>query len=176
MPREAKVHILGSFNIGPAGITAGILLTSLGILASAYASQYFGGIEPCRLCLYQRWPWWITVGFGFVAWLVAPSRPHWPLAMSLCGITLIFGTVLAVYHVGIEQNWWLGPASCTTNGTPTSLEELKSQILATPISSCDQVPWSLFGISLAGYNAIASFLVGGISLAAAWRIGRGKSL
>lgn len=171
MTGEAKVHIIGSLNIGLTGIAAGILLTSLGILASAYASQYFGGIEPCRLCLYQRWPWWIASGFGLVACSVAPRRPHWTLAMSMCGITLISGTVLALYHVGIEQHWWLGPTSCTTSGTPTSLEELKSQILATPIALCDQIPWSLLGISLAGYNAIASFVVGTASLAATWRIG-----
>ena len=84
------------------------------------------------------------------------------------------GAAVAVYHVGIEQHWWRGPTSCTAASTPASLEELKAQIMATPVVFCDKIPWSLFGISMAGYNAIASFVVGAASLAAVWRLRRGE--
>jgi disulfide bond formation protein DsbB len=170
-------------SIGATGVAAAVLLTSVGVLAIVYASQYWGGLEPCELCLYQRWPWWIAIGLGFFAVMVVRQRALsrlatgtlWRLAMGISGLTLMAGAVLAVYHVGIEQHWWLGPTSCTANATPASLEELKAQIMATPVVLCDQIAWSLFGISLAGYNAIASFVVGAASLAAVSRLRQRES-
>jgi disulfide bond formation protein DsbB len=160
------------FTIGPFGFALGLFLASLGVLGSAYAAQYWGGLAPCKLCLYQRWPWWIVGGLGLLAlWVV--SRPRlWRFAIGFCGLTLMAGAGLAVYHVGVEQHWWLGPASCTSSGTPASFEELKAQILAAPVVLCDQIRWSLFGITLAGFNAIVSFIVATASLLAVWSSAR----
>ena len=158
--------------IGPSGVAGGIFLTSAGILAAVYASQYWGGLAPCELCLYQRWPWWFAATLGLVSLWFVPRPRIWRLVVGICGLTLMAGAALAVYHVGIEQHWWLGPASCTSSGTPASLEELKAQIMTAPVVFCEQVPWSLFGVSMAGYNAIVSVVVGLASIMAVWSSAR----
>ena len=165
---------LKSLIIGPSGVAAALFVTSVGVLGLVYASQYWGGLAPCKLCLFQRWPWWIASGLGLLAWWAVPRWPLWRFAIGLCGLTLMAGAVLAVYHVGIEQHWWLGPANCTSSGTPASFEELKAQILAAPVVLCDQISWSLFGISMAGYNAIVSIVVGLASLLAVRSSGQWK--
>ena len=158
--------------VGPSGVALGLVLASAGILGAVYASQYWGGLAPCELCLYQRWPWWIVGGLGLLALWFVPSPRLWRFVIGFCGLTLMAGVALGVYHVGVEQHWWLGPASCTSSGTPASLEELTAQILAAPVVLCDQIRWSLFGITLAGFNAIASFIVATASLLAVWSSAR----
>ena len=77
--------------------------------------------------------------------------------MSGCVQVLAANAALAGYHVGVEQKWWEGPASCSAAvAAGTSFEDLKAQLLAAPIVRCDEVPWSLFGISMAGYNVLLS--------------------
>jgi len=154
------VSDLRSLIIRPSGVAAVLFVTSVGVLGSVYASQYWGGFAPCKLCLYQRWPWWIVGGLAVVAMWLTPRARLWRFALVVCGLTLMVGAALAVYHVGIEQHWWLGPESCTSSGTPASFEKLKAQILAAPVVLCDQISWSLFGISMAGYNAVVSIVVG----------------
>ena len=165
-----------SLIIGPSGVALGLFLASLAVLGSAYASQYWGGLAPCELCLYQRWPWRIVGGLGLLALWVVPRPRLWRFVVGFCGLTLMAGAVIAVYHVGIEQHWWLGPASCTSAGTPASLAELKAQIMAAPVVLCDQIQWSLFGVTLAGFNAIISFFAATASLAAVWSSARRESL
>ncbi len=158
--------------IRPSGVALGLFLASIGVLGTAYAMQYWGGIAPCELCLYQRWPWWIVGGLGLVALWLVPRRRLWRYVVGVCGLSLMAGAALAVYHVGIEQHWWLGPASCTSSSTPASLAELKAQIMAAPVVLCDQISWSLFGVSLAGYNAIVSIIIGLASLMTVWSSAR----
>ena len=77
--------------------------------------------------------------------------------ISLAGFSIIISGVIALYHVGIEYDWWSGPSTCTTNGAlPNTLSELRANGNITLITSCDKVPWSLFGFSLAFYNLITS--------------------
>ena len=83
---------------------------------------------------------------------------------SLGALTLLVGAGIAAYHVGVEQGWWQGPATCTTPD-PGAIApgDLLNQILQTPVVLCDQVAWSLFGVSMAGWNAVLSLV-----LAALW--------
>jgi disulfide bond formation protein DsbB len=133
----------------------GALLGSLALLLGALAFQYVGGLAPCPLCIWQRWPHGIAVALGLLI-LLRPSRG---LAV-IAGLVVLVGAGIGLYHAGIEQGWWAGPTTCTAPD-PGSLPpgELLDQILATPVVLCDEVAWSLWGISMAGWNAILSLVL-----------------
>jgi len=140
-----------------------LLLASIAVLGSALASQYFGGLQPCILCIYQRIPYAAVILISGAALFM----PAWPraIAIALAGLTLLTGSGIAVFHVGVEQHWWQGTAACGgTDAAADSLEALRAQILAAPTVRCDEVPWSLFGVSMAGYNALVSLGLGSASL------------
>ncbi len=135
---------------------AAVLLASAAVLGAALLSQYWGGLRPCELCLLERWPWDAAIAIALVA-LLARGRaaPRW-LALALAAVFAV-SVALAFYHVGVEQHWFAGPSACTTSaGGAMTLEEMKRQLLATPPVLCDKVQWSLFGVSLAGWNLLAS--------------------
>ena len=128
-------------------------------LATAYASQYLGGLEPCQLCLYQRWPWWGVLAIaGAGLWPKTGDRFRRSLT-GLCGAILLAGAALAFFHAGVEQGWWEGLASCGGGAVPDSLAEMR-KLMHQPIVRCDQPAWTLFGVSMAGYNGLASLVAG----------------
>lgn len=130
----------------------GPILGSLLLLLAAFAFQYLGGLQPCHLCILQRWPHGIAIVVGLLI-LLWPARG---LAL-LAGIAVLVGAGIAAYHVGVEQHWWAGPTACTSPAPGTSDSgELLDQILATPTVLCDAIAWSWLGISMAGWNGIAS--------------------
>jgi disulfide bond formation protein DsbB len=127
---------------------------SIAVLLGAYGFEILGGLAPCQLCYYQRAPYFLAIIVCAIAWLY----PRWmrTLLAMLVAIYLI-SVGLGIYHAGVEWKFWPGPASCTAMGNSNiPVEELMAQILAAPIVRCDEIPWSLFGISLAGYNALIS--------------------
>ncbi|MGP1396510.1 MAG: disulfide bond formation protein B [Inquilinaceae bacterium] len=145
-----------------------LLLACTAVLGTALASQYWGGLRPCELCLYQRWPYAAAIGLALLAVAVARARR---LLLASIGVALLAGAGIAAFHVGVEQHWWAGLESCgsaTLSGG--SAAELREQLLATPVVRCDEVVWSLFGISMAGYNLIASLALGMFGLWAAGRL------
>jgi disulfide bond formation protein DsbB len=80
------------------------------------------------------------------------------LIMAGCGLAFLTGAGIAAYHVGVEQHWWVGSTACTgvVAGTATTAEELRRLLEAAPVVRCDDIAWSMFGISMAGYNVLAS--------------------
>jgi disulfide bond formation protein DsbB len=133
-------------------------------MATVLLSQYWGGLAPCELCLTERWPWAVAIVVSFVAAMVA-SRAALPWAALLLAAVFAVGNGLAFYHVGVEQHWFAGPSACTaTGGTPATLEALRVQLLHQQPVRCDEPAWSLFGISLAGWNLLASLAMTGICL------------
>jgi disulfide bond formation protein DsbB len=132
-----------------------VLATSIIVMSAVLASQYWGGLAPCELCLTERWPWDVAIVISLVAVLVG-SRAGLPwIALSLA---LVFGvgSVLAFYHVGVERHWFAGPSACSAGNTPVTLEALKAQLSRQQPVRCDEPAWTLFGISLAGWNLLAS--------------------
>ena len=130
------------------------------VLAGAFAFQYLGGLAPCQLCLYQRWPHAAAVVIGALA-LVVRSR-----ALPVLGAAAALATAaVGVFHVGVEQKWWEGLASFTAS----SLDGLSTADLLNPdvtvgaVIRCDAIAWQMFGISMAGWNAILS-----VGLALVW--------
>jgi disulfide bond formation protein DsbB len=134
-----------------------LLVASAAILATAYGFQYIGGVEPCVLCLYQRVPYWLAIGLGAAALAAGRWRRLQGLLLGALGVGYLVGAGIAVYHVGVEQHLFAGPQACgDAIGEPTTLEELRAQLLGQPVVRCDEVPWALFGISLAGFNVLLS--------------------
>jgi len=132
-----------------------ILLAATGsaaLLIGAWIFQYFG-YPPCKMCYWQRYPHGVAVVIGVIALLI-------PLALlPLLGALAAATTgAIGVYHTGVEKDWWEGPTSCSSgsisNLTP---QQLMDQIMTAPLIRCDEVAWSLFGLSMASWNALISF-------------------
>jgi disulfide bond formation protein DsbB len=141
------------------------LLLPAALLGGALLSQYFGGLYPCEMCYWQRWPHGAAILLAIGAF-VSPARAR-PLVL-LAALAILISGVVGVYHAGVEIGWWEGITVCTTNSA-SSLEE----ILKVPLVRCDQVQWAFLGLSLAAWNAI--FSIGGAALIfflAAWKSGR----
>jgi disulfide bond formation protein DsbB len=148
-----------------------VFLVSGALLLGALGFQYIGGLAPCQLCLWQRYPHDAVVVVAAIAVLVAPPRMRLWL-LGLCGAILLVGAAIALFHVGVEYKWWPGLPSCsgTVDMTKLSPEEMRKMVIAGPPPRCDEVAWSLFGISMAGYNFLISLAVGAFALAAAFRL------
>ncbi|MDE0381752.1 MAG: disulfide bond formation protein B [Rhodospirillales bacterium] len=132
---------------------------SAGLLLGAYLSQHVGGLAPCPLCLIQRYPHFAVLGLGLAAVFVG-GRGRVAL-LGLSGLALLVTAGYGVYHAGVEQGWFA--SACAAPAAGGSLEDIKAQIMAAPLTRCDEVPWSLIGVSLAGWNAIASVLMAGVA-------------
>jgi disulfide bond formation protein DsbB len=139
-----------------------VLLVSAAVLGTALLSQYWGGLAPCELCLYQRGPWAIAIVAAIVALLAGGPRALPWLALLFAAVFAV-SAVLAFYHVAVEHHWIAGPTSCTAPaGGAANVEDLKRQILGQAPVLCDRVAWSLWGISMAGWNCIASIVMAGV--------------
>jgi disulfide bond formation protein DsbB len=150
---------------GRRGFPVFVLVVAAIVMAMVLLSQYWGGLAPCELCLTERWPWDAAIVISFIA-AMAGSRPAMPRVALLLAAVFAAGSVLAAYHVGVEQHWFAGPTACTAAaGTPTSLDALRAQLAHQQPVRCDEPAWSLFGVSLAGWNLLASLVMTGICLA-----------
>ena len=136
------------------------------LLALAFGFQHLGGLPPCALCLWQRWPHAAAVAIGALALAVPGALP------ALFGAAAAAATGgIGLYHAGVERGLWAGPESCS-GGAPVgdlSVEELTAQIMAAPVVRCDEVAWAFAGLSMAEWNALLSFALAGLWIAAALR-------
>jgi disulfide bond formation protein DsbB len=139
-----------------------ILIATLGsaaILGGAFAFQYIGGLAPCQLCLWQRWPHAAAILIGLVALLSGWRGLAW-----LGALAALATAGIGFFHVGVEQLWWEGLATCTAG----SIEGISTADLLDPtkdvaaVVRCDEIAWSLFGVSMAGWNVIASLGFAGL--------------
>jgi disulfide bond formation protein DsbB len=157
-------------------IPLAILAVGLGSLAMAFAAQYVFGLEPCVLCLYQRVPYGVAAVLAAAALTVAAADRVRTWLVGLCAAVFLAGAALAFYHVGVEHHWWGSFAACGGKlATGLTVEDLKAQLSGgAPASKpCDQVDWTLFGVSLAGYNAIFSLVLGVACVAGVRLVRRG---
>lgn len=149
-----------------------ILAVSALTLGGAYLFQYVGGLAPCEMCLWQRPAYWLAIAVTAVMTLAAPSRgaaPLWVLlALGLVGLAYGINAGSGVYHAGVEWKFWEGPTACGSVGGPSG-GDLFEALGSARIVPCDEAAWRLFGISLAGYNALISGALAALSL---WTIAR----
>jgi disulfide bond formation protein DsbB len=141
-------------------------LASCVMLGGAFVFQYAGGLAPCEMCIWQRIPHIIIIMISVIALQMLKSK-HVIFArnLMLC-LALLFITSagLGLLHVGVEQKWWVIKSSCTA----TASADL-SAIFTSQIIRCDTIAWSLFGISMAGYNMLLSLIMAIILVWCAWR-------
>jgi disulfide bond formation protein DsbB len=132
---------------------------SAALLGGAFAFQYIGGLQPCALCLWQRWPHAAAIAVGLLVLAVGPRR--WLLAAGLLAALVAAG--LGVYHAGVEQLWWAGPQTCAAMSDigGMSAGDLLAQIEAAPVVRCTDIAWSMAGLSMAAWNAVLSALLAG---------------
>ena len=136
---------------GPGIFICGTIAACL--YGGALLFQYVGGLAPCSLCLWQRWPHIIIILLAVCAPLLRMPR----LVLTGIAITAAVSVVLAAYHAGVEWRFWAGPVGCTANlDTGGDLASLTDSLLATPVVRCDEVAWSFLGLSMAGWNSLFS--------------------
>ncbi|WP_427965961.1 disulfide bond formation protein B [Altererythrobacter sp.] len=129
------------------------------LLGGAYISQYVFGLFPCELCWWQRYPHFLALALALLSF-VAPPRQLW---IGFAALAIIGSGVIGGYHAGVEYGWWEGLTACTA--TVDMGANPLDAIMNAPMVRCDQAQWTLFGISLAGWNFLIS-CAGGIAILA----------
>ena len=132
-------------------------LGSIALLGGAYYFEHVVGLVPCDMCLWQRYPHMLAILAGLLT-IPLLVEPKVALVFALVAVMALFVTSgLGVYHAGVELHWWQGPQSCTGR-VPAGLsaEELKQYLMNARMVRCDEIPWKMWNISMAGWNAILS--------------------
>ena len=148
-----------------AAANALVLAGSAALLGGALLFQHVGGLAPCEMCIWQRWPHAAALGLGLLAWALRSNRA----LVALAAVAVLVSGGLGVFHAGVEQHWWPGVTACSASLASGSTDDIMRSILATPLVRCDAIAWSLFGISMAGWNAVLSLGIGGGAL---WLLGK----
>jgi disulfide bond formation protein DsbB len=126
------------------------LAVPLALLGGAYLSQYGYGLYPCEMCWWQRYAHFAALAFACLAFL----RPPGIIFVALAGQLIAISGVIGGFHAGVEYGWWQGLTACAT--TADSGGNALDAIMNAPLVRCDVAPWSLLGISLAGWNFLIS--------------------
>ncbi|TRW17102.1 disulfide bond formation protein B [Glacieibacterium frigidum] len=148
-----------------AAANALVLVGPAALLGGALLFQHVGGLYPCEMCIWQRWPHAAALVLGCVAWAMRSNRA----VVALAAVAVLVSGAIGVFHAGVELKWWEGVTACSANLAGGSQADIMASILNTPLVRCDAVAWSLFGISMAGWNAILSTGIGGGTL---WLLAR----
>lgn len=166
MAEAAAINAQRSLNLSTAAVARIIaLLLPVGLLGGAIGSQYLGGLHPCEMCYWQRWPHGVAILVALAAFTVpAQSRASRGLTL-LAALAIAVSGAIGVYHAGVEARIFEGFTQCTATVTPgLSTAELLKQLTQAPLIRCDEVQFRFLGISMAGWNAILS--LGGATLIA----------
>ena len=138
------------------------LLLPAGLLGGALISEHVFGLFPCEMCIWQRWPHLVAIIFALAALATRHIKWSW-LLVADAAIAILVSGLIGGFHAGVEYGWWEGITACATAIEPGA--DMLDSIMNAPLTRCDIAPWSLFGISLAGYNFLLS--VGG-AIAILW--------
>lgn len=147
-------------------------LASAAMLATAHAFETFGGLAPCTLCLWQRQVYWIALaisGLGLAASRARLGARLRPMTLALLTVTFLTGAGIAAYHAGAEWKWWPGPKTCSSTGAGASADAMARLMRGAKIEPphCDEAAWRMLGLSMAGWNVLASLGFAGVTGAAA---------
>ena len=127
------------------------LAVPLLLLGGAYLGQYGFGLYPCEMCWWQRYPHFAAIALAALSFVTAPKR----LWIALAALAILISGLIGAFHAGVEYGWWQGFTACTNNAAANGGDPLEA-ILNAPLVRCDEAPWSLLGISLAGWNFLVS--------------------
>ncbi len=128
-------------------------LAPLLLYGGALVSQFGFGLHPCEMCYWQRWPHQAAIVLALLALLMRANDRAMRGLTALAAVAIAVSGLIGAFHAGVEYGFWEGITTCATGRAgPVSLDS----IMDAPLIRCDTAPWSLFGISLAGFNAIFS--------------------
>jgi len=148
-----------------------LILFSFASLAFAYTSEHMFGLLPCVLCIYQRIPFFVVLVLSLLS-LAFKGKIRLAL-VALCGIAILTGAGIAAYHVGVEHGKFHVEGGCESNdAVPTTLEEMRNQLIGKAAAPCDKPQFIFLGISMAGWNFFFSSFIGAYTLILAWQAWR----
>ena len=151
---------------------AALLTVSGAVLLTAFLFEHVGGLAPCELCWYQRYAHMAALAIALpVLYFNRQVSISAPL-LAVAAVAILVGAAVAGYQVGVEQSWW--QSSCATPISGTTVEELRASLLAAPLVRCDEVAWSMWHISMAGWNALLSLALAAGTLYAAFMMERSQ--
>lgn len=133
------------------------LVLAAATISGALASEVLGGLVPCELCLTQRLPYYVGIPLLLASLIVPPGRARLVLRLAALAIFL-WGAYLGIYHAGVEWKFWAGPTACAGTGSDFGFDALASLNDARFVP-CDQVQFRFLGLSLAGWNVMATLLI-----------------
>jgi disulfide bond formation protein DsbB len=151
----------GAFS-APAAARLIALLLPLALLGGALGSQYVGGLHPCEMCYWQRWPHGAAIVLALFAFTAPGTSQRSRTLTLLAALAIAVSGAIGVYHAGVEAKIFEGFTQCTATGRGLSTADLLKQISRAPLVRCDEVQFRFLGISMAGWNAILS--LGGAAL------------
>src|SRR5205814_3344336 len=140
------------------------LLLPLTALGGALGLQYLGGLHPCEMCYWQRWPHAGAILLAALAFTAPAQSPRARALTLLAALAIAVSGAIGVYHAGVEAKIFEGFTQCTAMGKGLSTAELLKQISQAPLVRCDEVQFRFLGISMAGWNAILSLSGAGLIL------------
>lgn len=143
------------------------LIVPSALMLGALGSQYIGGLHPCEMCYWQRWPHDAAIVLALFAFGTRVNKASHVL-VALAALAIMVSGGIGLFHAGVEYGWWEGITTCSTTAAGVSLED----IMRAPVVRCDVPQWTLLGISLAGFNAIISLGAGAVILGLLRRAGR----
>lgn len=146
--------------------SASALWAAFGVAVATIAGAWlfeWWGYAPCHLCLLERWPYYAAIILVPV-FALATAEGTGLRRLAVLALALLFAgsALFGLYHAGIEWKWWPGPSSCTGTGELSALPDLSK-----PVIMCDEAALRIFGLSLAGWNAVISAAVAALLLRAA---------
>ena len=142
------------------------LLLPTALMVGALGSQYIGGLYPCEMCHWQRWPHDVAIVAALFAFGTHSPRAARFFA-AIAAFAILTSGLIGLLHAGVEYRWWPGVTPCASTAAATTIEA----IMNAHVVRCDTPQWSLLGVSLAGFNAIFS-LSGGLLILKWLRRGR----
>lgn len=145
---------------------AAFLGLGLAVIGYVLFAQYVQGYQPCELCLRERLPWYALLAVAIWG-VIRPSRT----ALWLIGLALLVAAGLGGHHAGVELHWWPGPQACTGTSGADTIDDLRRMLQATPVVRCDEIVWTLLGLSMADYNFLLSAAAAALALAMASKLG-----
>ena len=134
-----------------------ILLISIIALISAFFIEYILGHQPCNLCTLERIPYFLAIIVILLNYKFIEFEKFFILFLT---ILFLFGTVLSLYHLGIEQGLIQESLVCDlkSGSNLLSKEEILKQLQEKSVS-CKDVTFKIFGLSLTSYNILISILI-----------------
>ena len=145
-----------------------VLAIAAATIAGAWYFQLVLDIQPCPLCLEQRYAYYLAIPLAVLTALAAgQNAPRWLViaGLAILALAALANAVLGGYHAGVEWKFWPGPSDCTGPvGNLGSAGSLLDRLDKVKVVMCDEVQWTFLGLSLAGYNVLISLLMAAIAV------------